>query len=907
MWNWYEPSALLWRSRLVNDILALDGLVLITSAAGSGKSVLAEQIRSMAGDRTIIDNAPDNLATVPQPDSILFSRSEFEVGDEATAKVPISHFSTADLWFTIDEIEALLELVGGAHPTNPAIAEALRVNTGGWPAAVHAVARLLVHRPSARRQIERVSVKGPHLASVVDPLLSGIAEDCRDELGGYANLPVLLPEFFEALSCGHDLNRLRRSGLPFAEDLDGRIVLPKGVRERLKRGHSLPHQRALRCGLTMVDEVGPVDAIGALMAAGASDAAVQVAVGSENLVRNERDLEFFHRLKLLADECEVCAEFLLLVASLAFNLALFTDFDRYMARCLIAADERSDHLTRLRAEIVSLTCRAKRGNGPATEDELEDLQHRQQLHGDGRSEAELQELRFVSASHRLDSSSRALALRLGEAAAMAFKALGQRQRAAQILRQVALGPALDLGRYQLLMELDKRAAVLLEESTATPRSLVFRALAASLAGDLRVHQKAIDDLGRSSGPALTGWPEAYLWVSRMIISSYSSDVVGVGYAYQRYRESIGELLKGPTGVLWESFAVHSFSLVGEAARARAILDSLESSRHLDPASVGMAELVYQARVGDPAVTSDLRRGLLDEDLLSIETTWRADLECLVAKIRQGEDVSAELEDVISEAGRFGLATLARTLAGTVKQLVGDTGERKASRSIHVLGPFRVVVDGIEVDLPKGRPVELLKMLALRGGTVHVEAVIDTLWPDSDLTTGRRRIKNVINRARALLGADALLRRGDLLFLDGSVSIDVADFRQQVSAAMTAPPGSPPFVRAAVAALDLARRQLLPGDLFADWIAEDRWQIESTAHRLVEDLTGLNDDGPPTDWLVDVANDLGILDESLFVSLARRAVVNDSGASARRALQAAERVALKLDVDFDPPRDLVHLA
>ena len=59
----------------------------------------------------------------------------------------------------------------------------------------------------------------------------------------------------------------------------------------------------------------------------------------------------------------------------------------------------------------------------------------------------------------------------------------------------------------------------------------------------------------------------------------------------------------------------------------------------------------------------------------------------------------------------------------------------SSLEIHLLGPFRVTVDGVAVDRRRfaGRkPTLLIKLLALQPHhQLHREQAMEALWPDSD--------------------------------------------------------------------------------------------------------------------------------------------------------------------------------
>jgi predicted ATPase/DNA-binding SARP family transcriptional activator len=98
--------------------------------------------------------------------------------------------------------------------------------------------------------------------------------------------------------------------------------------------------------------------------------------------------------------------------------------------------------------------------------------------------------------------------------------------------------------------------------------------------------------------------------------------------------------------------------------------------------------------------------------------------------------------------------------------------------VEVLGPLRLIVDGVEVAVrgPKRRAV--LALLALADGrSVSVEGLLDALWPDELPESGRQAIQTHVSRLRGHLGAVA----DRLLTLDHGYRLDLGveglDLRQ----------------------------------------------------------------------------------------------------------------------------------
>jgi DNA-binding SARP family transcriptional activator len=137
--------------------------------------------------------------------------------------------------------------------------------------------------------------------------------------------------------------------------------------------------------------------------------------------------------------------------------------------------------------------------------------------------------------------------------------------------------------------------------------------------------------------------------------------------------------------------------------------------------------------------------------------------------------------------------------------------------VRLLGAFRVLRDGIDVTPPSGLPSKVVKMIAVRG-RLAVEEVIDDLWPDADLATGRARLRNLLNRLQASTGP-IVERREDMLVFAGVVEVDLARFEEAAATTFAAPVHE----RGGLARVALARYtgELLPGDRYEDWTLSTR--------------------------------------------------------------------------------------
>jgi DNA-binding SARP family transcriptional activator/pimeloyl-ACP methyl ester carboxylesterase len=156
-----------------------------------------------------------------------------------------------------------------------------------------------------------------------------------------------------------------------------------------------------------------------------------------------------------------------------------------------------------------------------------------------------------------------------------------------------------------------------------------------------------------------------------------------------------------------------------------------------------------------------------------------------------------------------------------------------SVEIRLLGPFRVIIDGLPVPdavWTRRDAAALVKLLALRGGQLHREQVMDLLWPDLGPDEAAPRLHKAAHFARKAIGrADAVVLRAEMvLLLPGvPVTVDVDEFEK---AAQTALAGG--SAAAASAVLDRYAGEVLPADLYADWAAQPRERLIAVRRRLL---------------------------------------------------------------------------
>jgi DNA-binding SARP family transcriptional activator len=228
---------------------------------------------------------------------------------------------------------------------------------------------------------------------------------------------------------------------------------------------------------------------------------------------------------------------------------------------------------------------------------------------------------------------------------------------------------------------------------------------------------------------------------------------------------------------------------------------------------------------------ELTRG----DWLQKRLIWRHTALTAWATFRAGRDGSGELAArALEQAHANGGPAVALTgepqLIGALTPLAEDAGSRLAGELlldgrellVRLFGTPRVTrSDGSIIELPAGKPGELVRMLALHSRGLPVEVVLERFFPEAPPTASRQRLRQVLTRLRATAG-EIVLRSGDTLSLVPAW-VDVREFH--AAADRVRPARGSSSVQYAYAALALHSGPLLPADPYAGWAQEARDQIE----------------------------------------------------------------------------------
>jgi DNA-binding SARP family transcriptional activator len=382
----------------------------------------------------------------------------------------------------------------------------------------------------------------------------------------------------------------------------------------------------------------------------------------------------------------------------------------------------------------------------------------------------------------------------------------------------------------------------------------------------------------------------------------------------------GEWFAHHTGAEFLAEASLLLGQVGEPVDAseylrRALERASESPKHVE-----LADGAWEARHGDVDRAERVLAELSARPDLDVRDRWRPALLRAWAALRAGDDerATALTRDALELAARTGAPDLPLRrepeIASTLMPLVDAAGPEGSAAgspgtSITVLGGFEARGGGALLPIPVGRPASLVKLLALHGGRRSVEAVIEDLWPGVEPGSGRKRLRNVLNRLREACG-DVVARDGSALRLTDETAVDAILFEEYAIEAFAAPDEASGLDRAR-AALALYVGEALPDDRYEDWAAEPRERLRSRALAILDLLAGRSERDGDLDEalrLLDRAIEMDRFDERRHVAAARLLLRQGRRGRALEALRTSAGALRELGIEpSDEHRALVRAA
>ena len=375
------------------------------------------------------------------------------------------------------------------------------------------------------------------------------------------------------------------------------------------------------------------------------------------------------------------------------------------------------------------------------------------------------------------------------------------------------------------------------------RLLFYRAQVLTELGRYDEAEATLEESLRSSrhDPLLV----AFVHWERMILASYRGDSAATLEQARLVEENRHDWWES-AGTDFLAEAADCLDRVGHIALASECLRRAQAHPQRFEHMIGMAEAALLARHGDPEL-AEQRLVVLHRHGIYPRELWRVTLLRAYAAWRRADPAAGALAArAFEETARLGQPQLPlireREISEALLGLAVATGLPAAAALeatslptvVSVLGRFELTSGGRPVPLGPGQAAQLLKIVAVSGGRIPVERAIEALWPESDPSAGRNRLRTVLGRLSEA-APDIVRREGETLVLGPIVRVDLTQFHQDCRQSRFLA-GDDPASALAVARSAIARYRgdLLPDDPYEPWADEAR----EAAKRAMLDVIGL---------------------------------------------------------------------
>lgn len=776
-------------------------------------------------------------------------------GAERLRRAEATCVGSADLALRPDETLAVC-VQGFGLAVSTAGATALDDATGGWTAATALAAARARRTGEDPATVARAAKGEPDAAvrTILAEPLGVLGSAGRAALAQAARLPLLDADVVDAAADEAGFfSRALSAGIPFTPSRGAWFDLPGPVRDHLASLAPVAPEalRAVAAHYACRDELG--EALQLLVAAGDTVGAAGVLAATELETLESLDaLEMRAVVDAFGPAAFAAHPTVLLIAARSCEVAaLLAQRADFLEQARTIADAGDDEAFRRAVDVEEAS------------DAMRDLQYK---HAESEARRVLAAVgpdegltcaraesvvgralcwRTDDAGRRdfsvLDDASRHLA-RAGER----YAALGMRSAAAGLVPYSAMWVEFAGGRAEAaLARLDEALSLTEDRPRRRAHLLSYRAEVLIELGrydEFELNVAALLEAGdRLSNVQL----HAYAHWCLAAAASYRGDAAGTLAELRLVEANKGDWW-GPAGPDFLAEAVSFLDRVGEATLAREYLERVAADPRDAEHLVLFAEASLEARHGDPERGLELF-AIAEQRQVDPREHWRMMLLCAFARFRMGEHAAAGAlaAAAFEEAAALGQPDAPmireRSLTDELLALAVQTGKpaslalQASTRpvSLSVLGRFELTVAGRAVPLPSGRGAQLVKLVAVAGGPVAVERVIETVWPDVEVEAGRNRLRTNLSRLRDAAG-DVLVRDGDQLALAAEVRLDLRAFESEAARAM-ALRGGDPAVASSVARGAIARYRgdLLPDDPYEDWATAPRERARRTLLDLLD--------------------------------------------------------------------------
>ena len=744
----------------------------------------------------------------------------------------------------VAEVIAAARAAGG-ELTPDAAAAVLRL-TSGWPEALDRTLRRLAGATDPQAEVRSLALRPVVVADLLAERLAAAPAGLAALAGDLARAQPLTDALCAEAGLPASAAALRAAELPVVVDADGSWGFAESARSLLAERHPPDGAVLARLADALVGRSDPVRAVDLLIAAGRHERAAELLAGLSTVDVERFELaELRHAVSRLSPRAvEDHPGVWLQLAHLADTAAAVEERRGALDRAARQVRPGSEVAYAVEAEIVSDL--ARDGHTGAVRERVTAL-----LAADLRPAVRARALSALgkAAAFERTEASLAEAAQVLEEAARLQGTLGLVGDQASTLLALGVVVHQAAGRMpEALRTLDAAVGLLPGRTRQRAAVLTFRADARRLA-DRRAEAETDAREAFAIGVALDD-PRSAGYAAWVLVELAAEN--GDAGAVRRWTEEMlrypGDWFAHPSGIEALAAAADAHDRVGAQAQARELLaQAWERSREdLRYAEIPLfAEAAVMARHGDPAVAADLLAQAMASPELPPGQRWRALLLDALAALRGGDPETAgrraasafDRAEALGALGR--VSAVERTATSLLVGLAADAGSPAAARQsgavagwVTLLGRFAVERAGRPLDVPAGQPTLLVKLLAVHGGRMGVDAVLDRLWPDADPEIARRRLRNLLNRLTSA-SPGLVVRAGDWLTLAEGIGVDAERFLALARSALhTAKADAAAAQRAALAAYT---GPLLPEDRDEEAFREPAEQVRRMHLALLDAL------------------------------------------------------------------------
>jgi DNA-binding SARP family transcriptional activator len=156
--------------------------------------------------------------------------------------------------------------------------------------------------------------------------------------------------------------------------------------------------------------------------------------------------------------------------------------------------------------------------------------------------------------------------------------------------------------------------------------------------------------------------------------------------------------------------------------------------------------------------------------------------------------------------------------------------RQDGFALFLFGSVRLTFDGEALARPPGNQAKALGLLVLNGGCMNRDTLVERLWPDTSVPSGRHQLRSLLAKLRTSTGV-SIVRQDNLVVLEPSIWCDIERFIVLSSRAVSGVDGPQAARRLGLQAQALWTGPPLESWRYEDWAIRVRGRVFALQERL----------------------------------------------------------------------------